>query len=51
MVTKTPNLGLDVGLVGGGEQLRQSLANNFKNSTRLRLQFCRRSVPPTTEKC
>lgn len=30
MATTTPNLGLDTGLVGGGEQLRQALSENFK---------------------
>lgn len=30
MATKTPNLELDTGLVGGGEQMRQALAKNFE---------------------
>lgn len=30
MATKTTKLGLDTGLVGGGEQLRQVLAKNFE---------------------
>lgn len=30
MATKTTNLGLDTGLTGGGEQLRQALAKNFE---------------------
>jgi CobQ-like glutamine amidotransferase family enzyme len=30
MATKTENLELDTGFAGGGEQLRQSLAENFE---------------------
>lgn len=29
-MTYTPNLNLDTGLVGGGEQLRQAIAKNFE---------------------
>lgn len=41
MATKTTKLGLDTGLVGGGEQLRQALAQNFE-------KIDAASLPPVT---